>query len=151
MKSCKVLESAELSVWDGYIFTTSEGVRRIPNHAFSDNKLHPPMMANTHSEELQETPNLDLFDYGDTILFVSNKLISGSEMLLANYGASYGADLLRERTTQRMKAIEDFETERSKRHNISHSFKCKYCEHRCQPKYALKHFKICNERINIEK
>ena len=96
-------------------------------------------MANTYSKEYDELPNLELLDLNDTILFVSTTTIGGSVMLLADYGKKYVDELSFDREKQRI----DRSQQLSVRRNVSQSYKCPNCEHRCQPKFAMKHFKVC--------
>ena len=140
--SCKQIQPEERSTWDGYTFTTSDGVDVIPPHQFVENYLHPPMMANAPCEELNEACNLKLFDLDGTIVFQSCREIRGRDLLLVDYGESYCNDLVIEREKARSKKAEDMVS----RPNISFSHKCPRCGHTCQPKFAMKHFKICNKK-----
>ena len=132
-----MLDEDDRKKWDGYTFTTHQTLDVIPPFPFTDNSIHPPMMVNTNCKELQETANLKICDLNSDIFFVSTKHIGGSEVLLAEYGGAYEDELEREREVARAKKL----LEEKARKNISHSYKCPKCDHRCQPRHAMKHFK----------
>ena len=143
MRGMVVLSPNERSTWEGYDFQWGLNEVRRPDHSFEENRLHPPMMANTHCAEKGEVPNLALFTEEDVVIFKVTKPITGGDVLLVDYGKEYNEELLLERREARQK----HEAEIKARANRQHNFKCGNCGHTCHDKFRLRHYKQCAGNI----
>ena len=144
VRDCIPVPDEQRDIWDGYIFDASNGVSYIPNHPFEENKVHPPIMVNTHCIEKKEIPNLKLFDHNtNVIIFEATRRITGGQTLLVKYSGKYNKELQIERSIARRNAECARYADMSSRPNKSFSRQCHLCGHQCQPKFFLKHYNLC--------
>ena len=133
------LTKADKTEWSGYTFFLDDNDERRPPHSFEQNDRHPPMMANTHCVEKNESPNLRLHYLEDIVIFEAIRPIRGNESLLVDYGDDYNSELFREREAARERRAKDL----LNRKNIAHNFTCDKCGHTCHSRLRIKHFNKC--------
>ena len=129
--------------WDGYTFKFDDNDDRRPSHNADDDYLHPPMMANTHCFEKNESFNIALFQDADIVVFEASRPISGGDMLIVDYGDEYNHELLAEREAARKKRVEDL----ANRVHLSHNYTCPRCGHTCSQKFRIRHFNKCGKEV----
>jgi len=123
IRNLKTVKANEAIKWTGYTFNFGLNDDRRPQHPFHQNCLHPPMMINTHCEELNETFNLSLTTSEDNVGFEAVRDIAGGETLMVDYGSDYNKELF----DDRKHLIECRQKELEERKNRNHNFKCEKC------------------------
>ena len=134
------ISAAEKAEWSGYTFFLNDlADERRPPHSFDENERHPPMMANTHCIERNETPNISLHYLEDMVILEASRPIGGNESLLVDYGDDYNSELFRDRQAARERRAKEL----MNRKNIAHNYTCDKCGHTCHSRLRIKHYNKC--------